>query len=77
MSTTSRTPGNVHRLAVTGMTCAGCVNAITRVLSRVPGATNVQVTLETGRAEVTGAATPGALTAAIRQAGYSAELVAE
>ena len=37
--------GTPQRLAVTGMTCAGCVNAVTRVLSRVPGAANVRVTL--------------------------------
>jgi copper chaperone CopZ len=65
-----------QRLAVTGMTCAGCVNAVTRVLARVPGAANVEVTLETGRAEVAGSATSGALLAAVRKAGYGAELLA-
>ena len=65
-----------QRLAVTGMTCTGCVNAVTRVLARVPGAANVAVTLESGRAEVAGCATPDALLAAVRKAGYGAELVA-
>ena len=65
-----------QRLAVTGMTCAGCVNAVTRVLARVPGAANVAVTLETGRAEVAGSAIPDALLAAVRNAGYGAELLA-
>jgi len=65
-----------QRLAVTGMTCAGCVKAVTHVLARVPGAANVQVTLETGRAEVTGKASPDALLSAVRKAGYGAELLA-
>jgi P-type Cu+ transporter len=64
-----------QRLAVTGMTCAGCVNAVTRVLARVPGTAAIQVTLETGRADVAGSATPDALLAAVRNAGYGAELL--
>lgn len=64
------------RLAVTGMTCQGCVNAVTRVLSRVPGASNVRVDLEAGRADVTGSADPAELLAAVRKAGYGAELAA-
>ena len=63
-----------QRLAVTGMTCEGCVNAVTRVLSRVPGATQVRVDLAAGRAEVAGSADPAALLAAVRKAGYGAEL---
>jgi copper chaperone CopZ len=66
----------MQRLAVSGMTCAGCVGAVTRVLARVPGAANVQVTLETGRAEIAGSATPDALLNAVRKAGYGAELLA-
>jgi copper chaperone CopZ len=76
MSTSSSLPATTQRLAVTGMTCAGCVGAVTRVLSRVPGAANVQVTLETGRASVAGTADPDALLTAVRQAGYGAELLA-
>lgn len=64
-----------QRLAVTGMTCAGCVNAVTRVLARVPGAAGVRVTLEPGRAEITGTAGRDALIAAVRVAGYGAEPV--
>lgn len=63
-------------LAVTGMTCDGCVNAVTRVLSRVPGADQVRVDLESGRAEIAGSAAPDALLAAVRKAGYGAELLA-
>ena len=64
------------RLAVTGMTCAGCVNAVTRVLARVPGAGHVEVTLDTGLAEVAGSAASDALLAAVRKAGYGAEILA-
>ena len=66
----------LQHLAVTGMTCAGCVNAVTRVLARVAGAADVRVTLETGHAEVAGSPAPDALLAAVRKAGYGAELVA-
>ncbi len=69
-------PAAPQRLAVTGMTCAGCVNAVSRVLARVPGAAHVQVTLATGWAEVAGSAAPDALLAAVRKAGYGAELLA-
>ncbi|HTW26365.1 MAG TPA: heavy-metal-associated domain-containing protein [Acetobacteraceae bacterium] len=62
-----------QHLAVTGMTCPGCVNALTRVLSRVPGVANVHVTLEPARADIAGTAGPDALIAAIRNAGYGAE----
>jgi len=62
-----------QNLSVTGMTCSGCVNAVTRVLSHVPGVTDVHVTLETGSAKVAGTASPGVLVAALRKAGYGAE----
>ena len=61
-------------LTVSGMTCQGCVNAVTRVLSRVSGAQNVTVDLAAGRAVVLGDAPPDALLAAVRKAGYGAEL---
>ena len=65
-----------RRLAVSGMTCAGCVGAVTRVVARVPGAACVQVTLDPGRAEIAGSADPDALLTAVRRAGYAAELLA-
>ncbi len=60
-------------LAVRGMTCTGCVHAVTRVLSRVAGAANVHVDLDAGRADVDGSAAPDDLVAAVRKAGYEAE----
>jgi copper chaperone CopZ len=71
MSATTTEHGRV--IAVSGMTCQGCVNAVTRVLSRVPGAKGVSVELEAGRAVVQGEASPDALLAAVRKAGYGAE----
>jgi copper chaperone CopZ len=65
-----------QHFAITGMTCGGCVNAVTRVLSRVPGAAQVHVTLDPGHAEVAGTADPAVLLAAVRKAGYGAEPLA-
>ena len=64
----------IQHLIVTGMTCDGCVNAVTRVLSRVPGAAEVHVSLESGRADVAGTANPAQLLEAVRKAGYGAAL---
>lgn len=61
-------------LAVTGMTCATCVRIVTNALSRVPGARDVEVDLEAGRAVVAGTARPEALVAAVEKAGYDARL---
>ncbi len=40
------------KLHIEGMTCGGCVNAVTRVLSALPGVAAVQVALETHSAEI-------------------------
>ena len=59
-------------LTVGGMTCEGCVNAVKRTLSRVPGVTSVQVDLAAGRAKVQGEAAAAQLIAAVEKAGYEA-----
>lgn len=61
-------------LAITGMTCAGCVGAIKRVLARVPGVAGVTVDLDAGRALVDGTARPEDVVTAIQSAGYGAQL---
>jgi copper chaperone CopZ len=61
-------------LSISGMTCSGCVNTVKRVLSRVPGVTNVDVDLDKGAAVVTGTAGGPALVAAVVAAGYEAQL---
>lgn len=58
-------------LPVAGMTCEGCVRAVTRALERVAGVTHVRVTLAPGRAEVEGAVRAEVLVAAIEDAGFS------
>jgi len=60
-------------LTVSGMTCGGCVSAVTRVLSRVPGVTGARVDLTSARATVTGSAPVGELIRAIEAAGYSGQ----
>ncbi|HBU29165.1 MAG TPA: hypothetical protein DEB56_05550 [Thiobacillus sp.] len=39
-------------LAVTGMTCGGCVNSVHKVLAALPGVQSVEVTLPPGQARV-------------------------
>jgi copper chaperone len=39
-------------LTITGMTCGGCVNSVTRVLKAVPGVQQVEVTLVPGQARL-------------------------
>jgi copper chaperone len=62
-------------LAITGMTCSGCVAAVTRVLSRVPGVAGVEVDLAGARAAVAGTADPQELLRAVAAAGYGARLL--
>ena len=66
-------PANV-KLSISGMTCGGCANTVKRVLSRVPGATAVEVDLDKGAASVAGTAAAPALLAAVVAAGYEANL---
>jgi copper chaperone len=62
-------------LKVEGMTCMHCVKAVTEALSAVPGVTNVrEVSLDKGAAVVEGSPEPDALVAAVKEAGYSAEV---
>ena len=64
-----------HEFAVTGMHCGGCVNSVTRAISRVPGVKDVKVSLEKNAAtvEYDGAAVaPAAIVAAIVAAGFEA-----
>ena len=63
------------RISVEGMTCAGCVNSVTRVLSALPGVAQVDVSLTKARAKVTyDPAQTGveAMKQAIARAGYNA-----
>ncbi|HEY1941152.1 MAG TPA: heavy metal-associated domain-containing protein [Roseiarcus sp.] len=60
-------------LSISGMTCSGCANAVTRVLSRVPGVASARVDLASGRAVVVGEARPEDLIVAVEAAGFEAQ----
>lgn len=62
-------------LSITGMTCSGCVNTLTRVLKKVPGVNEAQVDLASARAVVQGAAGTADLIAAAEGAGFGASVV--
>lgn len=62
------------RLKITGMTCNHCVAHTKKSLEAVPGVESVEVTLEPGRARVQGSADPQALVAAVKEAGYEAQV---
>ncbi|MCJ2014682.1 heavy metal translocating P-type ATPase [Methylobacterium sp. J-076] len=66
-------PGSMRlSLPVEGMSCAGCVSRVERVLAGLPGARDVSVNLATGRASLAldGAAGPADVAAALAGAGY-------
>jgi copper chaperone CopZ len=71
---------NVERVNVTGMTCEGCIGAVTHALSAVTGVSAVNVSLETGMATVQfdeRVATAGQLVEALASAGYGVVQVRE
>jgi heavy metal translocating P-type ATPase len=59
-------------LMIEGMTCASCVARVERALAAVPGVTVAEVNLATESARVEGVASPAALIAAVKGAGYEA-----
>jgi copper chaperone CopZ len=74
LQTSDTETGRALMLSISGMTCGGCANTLTRVLSRVPGVTHVEVDLASGRAQVWGVVRPDELLVAVRGAGYGAEV---
>lgn len=60
------------RLAISGMSCAGCVATVERALQRVPGVTRADVNLAEHSATVQGAAAAAQLIEAVSRAGYGA-----
>jgi len=65
-------------LSIPNMKCAGCVSAVQRALSGVPGVQSAVVDLPQKRAVVEydpGATSPGALADVVRRAGYEAEVL--
>jgi len=67
-----------RELSISGMTCATCALRVERALAAVPGVVRVAVNLATARGSVEGTAgalRPADLVAAVRRAGYEAELL--
>ncbi|MER2527789.1 MAG: heavy metal translocating P-type ATPase [Candidatus Competibacter denitrificans] len=60
------------RLAITGMSCAGCVASVENALHHVPGVVAANVNLVERTAQVTGSPSAEALIAVVRAAGYGA-----
>lgn len=62
----------ISEYTVTGMTCQHCVTAVTEEVSEIPGVTDVQVDLGTGRVRVSSAQPldEAAVRAAVEEAGY-------
>ena len=58
---------------VTGMTCGHCVSSVTEEVSELPGVTDVQVELESGRVVITADQPVGsdAVRGAVEEAGYT------
>ena len=65
---------DVH-LEVKGMTCQGCVGAVTRVVQRKDPTAQVKVDLATGRLDGVAQIDPDALAKAISAAGYEARVI--
>ena len=61
-----------RRLAITGMSCAGCVAAVETALRTAPGVSAATVNFAERTAHVTGDAPPATLIQAVRAAGYDA-----
>jgi P-type Cu+ transporter len=74
----AQTPGERRELSIAGMTCATCALRVERALSAVPGVARAEVNLATEHASiegVAGALRPADLIAAVRRAGYEAQLL--
>ena len=57
---------------VTGMSCAACSARVEKAVLKVPGVTACSVSLLTNSMGVEGTATPQAVIAAVKDAGYGA-----
>jgi len=71
--------GEPIRLAISGMTCAGCAGRVERVLKEVPGVIDAAVNLATERASVDAPDADSGLElqliSAVEEAGFSASLI--
>jgi copper chaperone CopZ len=70
--TTPAPSKKVVEVAVTGLTCNGCVRKLKSKLDNTDGIDEADVTLEPGRARVVGVLDSAAVCAVVRSAGYGA-----
>lgn len=64
----------MEQYSVTGMTCAACQARVEKVVSNIPGVTDVSVSLLTNSMGVEGTATSADIVAAVEKAGYHASV---
>lgn len=57
-------------LAVKGMTCSGCANAVTRIVQRLDPAAKINVDLAAGKASITSSKPAQDFANALTAAGY-------
>ncbi|MES9971402.1 MAG: heavy metal translocating P-type ATPase [Candidatus Thiodiazotropha sp.] len=69
-------PAATYQLSITGMTCQHCVAAVEKAVTGVPDVNEVEVSLATNSALITGG-NPQLAIAAIEAAGYQAQPLAE
>ncbi len=55
---------------VEGMTCSGCVNAVTKAIKAKDGSAEVDVDLDTGKVQVGGSLKEAAVIEAVEDAGF-------
>lgn len=67
--------GESVQLLLTGMSCASCVSKVQNALQRVDGVQVARVNLAERSALVTGTQNNEALIAAVKNAGYGAEII--
>ncbi|MBI0447263.1 MULTISPECIES: CopZ family metallochaperone [Deinococcus] len=65
---------NKIELNITGMTCDHCKVGVTNALKSVPGVTDAQVDLKSGKAVVEGEVEAQQLLNAVAEEGYSAQV---
>ena len=68
-------PAESYHLLIEGMSCASCVSRVQAALRNVDGVSQARVNLAERSALVLGSATPAALTQAVQDAGYGAEII--
>lgn len=72
MTATMTTPANTLRLAITGMSCAGCVAAVETALRETSGVAEANVNFAERTAQVMGDVSATTLVQAVQAAGYDA-----